>query len=206
MSTPSWSGSAAAASSPASPRRPRPARPRRAARCASSACRPRTRPPTRRHWPPGSRSRSRRVRRSRTASPSPDPATCRSRSSANYVDEVVTVSEDDIARALLVLLERAKQVVEPAGAVGVAAILAGKIKASGPTVTVLSGGNIDPLLLQRVVVTRARGIRSVHDAAHPAARSSRPARARVGAARAGRARTSSRCCTPATVRACRSAR
>jgi len=67
------------------------------------------------------------------------------------VDEVVTVSEDDIARALLVLLERAKQVVEPAGAVGVAAILAGKIKAAGPTVTVLSGGNIDPLLLQRVV-------------------------------------------------------
>ncbi len=42
------------------------------------------------------------------------------------VDEVVTVSEDDIARALLVLLERAKQVVEPAGAVGVAAILAGQ--------------------------------------------------------------------------------
>lgn len=68
-----------------------------------------------------------------------------------YVDEVVTVTEDDIARALLVLLERAKQVVEPAGAVGVAAILAGKVKASGPTVTILSGGNIDPLLLQRVV-------------------------------------------------------
>ena len=68
-----------------------------------------------------------------------------------YVDEVVTVTEDDIARALLVLLERAKQVVEPAGAVGVAAILAGKIRATGPTVTILSGGNIDPLLLQRVV-------------------------------------------------------
>ncbi len=67
------------------------------------------------------------------------------------VDDVVTVSDDDIARALLVLLERAKQVVEPAGAVGVAAILAGKVQASGPTVTVLSGGNIDPLLLQRVV-------------------------------------------------------
>jgi threonine dehydratase len=68
-----------------------------------------------------------------------------------YVDEVVTVTEDDIARALLVLLERAKQVVEPAGAVGVAAILAGKVPAAGPTVTILSGGNIDPLLLQRVV-------------------------------------------------------
>lgn len=67
------------------------------------------------------------------------------------VDEVVTVSDDDIARALLVLLERAKVVVEPAGAVGVAAILAGKVKTTGPTVAVLSGGNIDPLLLQRVV-------------------------------------------------------
>lgn len=67
------------------------------------------------------------------------------------VDEVVTVTEDDIARALLVLLERAKQVVEPAGAVGVAAILAGKVQATGPVISVLSGGNIDPLLLQRVV-------------------------------------------------------
>jgi threonine dehydratase len=68
-----------------------------------------------------------------------------------FVDDVVTVTEDDIARALLVLLERAKQVVEPAGAVGVAAILAGLVPADGPTVTILSGGNIDPLLLQRVV-------------------------------------------------------
>lgn len=67
------------------------------------------------------------------------------------VDEVVTVSEDDIARAILMLLERAKLVVEPAGAVGVAALMTGKISASGPTVAVLSGGNIDPLLLQRVI-------------------------------------------------------
>lgn len=68
-----------------------------------------------------------------------------------YVDEVVTVSEDDIARALLVLLEHAKVVVEPAGAVGVAAMLAGKVKDAGKTVSILSGGNIDPMLLQRVV-------------------------------------------------------
>ena len=70
------------------------------------------------------------------------------------VDEVVTVTEDDTARALLVLLERAKQVVEPAGAVAVAAILAGKITpstAGGSTVAILSGGNIDPLLMQRVI-------------------------------------------------------
>lgn len=67
------------------------------------------------------------------------------------VDDVVTVSDDDIARALLVLLEQAKVVVEPAGAVGVAAILAGKVTDTGKTLCVLSGGNIDPLLLQRVV-------------------------------------------------------
>jgi threonine dehydratase len=67
------------------------------------------------------------------------------------VDEIVTVTEDDTARALLVLLERAKLVVEPAGAVAVAAILAGKVTPTGPTVAILSGGNIDPLLMQRVI-------------------------------------------------------
>jgi threonine dehydratase len=69
----------------------------------------------------------------------------------DVVDEIVTVSEDDTARALLVLLERAKLVVEPAGAVSVAAILAGKVRSNGPTVAILSGGNIDPLLMQRVI-------------------------------------------------------
>ncbi len=68
-----------------------------------------------------------------------------------YVDEIVTVSDDDIARAIVMLLERTKLVVEPAGAAGVAAMLAGKIDASGPTAAILSGGNIDPLLLQRVI-------------------------------------------------------
>lgn len=67
------------------------------------------------------------------------------------VDEIVTVTEDEMARALLVLLERAKLVVEPAGAVGVAAILAGKITATGTTVVVLSGGNIDPMVMERVI-------------------------------------------------------
>jgi threonine dehydratase len=67
------------------------------------------------------------------------------------VDEIVTVSEDDIARALLVLLERAKLVVEPAGAVAVAAMMTGAVTSDGPIVAVLSGGNIDPLLMQRVV-------------------------------------------------------
>ncbi|MGN6128268.1 MAG: threonine ammonia-lyase [Humibacter sp.] len=73
----------------------------------------------------------------------------------DLVDEVVTVSDDDTARAILVLLERSKLVVEPAGAVGVAAIVSGAVQAAagrlGRTVVILSGGNIDPLLMQRVV-------------------------------------------------------
>ena len=68
-----------------------------------------------------------------------------------YVDEIVTVSDDEIASAIVMLLERTKLVVEPAGAAGVAAILAAKFTPSGPTATILSGGNIDPLLLQRVI-------------------------------------------------------
>ncbi|MBF4625393.1 threonine ammonia-lyase [Clavibacter sp. VKM Ac-2872] len=67
------------------------------------------------------------------------------------VDEVVTVEDDDTARALLLLLERAKLVVEPAGAVGVAAILAGLVTDAGRTVVILSGGNIDPLMMERVI-------------------------------------------------------
>ncbi|MBF0671662.1 MAG: threonine ammonia-lyase [Salinibacterium sp.] len=67
------------------------------------------------------------------------------------VDEIVTVTDDDIARALLVLLERAKLVVEPAGAAAVAAILTGKVKDTGVTVAILSGGNIDPQVMERVI-------------------------------------------------------
>jgi threonine dehydratase len=68
------------------------------------------------------------------------------------VDQVVTVSDDETAGALVVLLERAKLVVEPAGAVGVAAILSGRLGADlGRTVVVLSGGNIDPLMMERVI-------------------------------------------------------
>lgn len=68
-----------------------------------------------------------------------------------YVDEVVTVDEEAISQALLLLLERAKAVVEPAGAVGLAAVLSGKIPGDGPVGVIVSGGNIDPLLLVRVV-------------------------------------------------------
>ncbi|MFJ3813382.1 threonine ammonia-lyase [Streptomyces sp. NPDC090056] len=68
-----------------------------------------------------------------------------------YVDEVRTVSEDALSSALLLCLERAKLVVEPAGASPVAALLADPGSFRGPVVVVLSGGNVDPLLLQRVL-------------------------------------------------------
>lgn len=68
-----------------------------------------------------------------------------------YVDEVVTVSEEEISQAMLVLLERAKWVVEPAGAAGFAALLANKISGNGPAVALLSGGNVDPMLLRRLI-------------------------------------------------------
>lgn len=68
-----------------------------------------------------------------------------------HVDEIVTVSEDAISRALVRLLERNKLVAEPAGAVAVAALMSGACAVEPPVVATLSGGNIDPLLLLRVV-------------------------------------------------------
>ena len=67
------------------------------------------------------------------------------------VDEIVTVSEESLSRALLLCLERAKMVVEPAGGAGVAAVLDDPRKYEPPVAVVLSGGNIDPLLLMRVL-------------------------------------------------------
>ena len=68
-----------------------------------------------------------------------------------HVDDFVTVSEDSLSRALLMLLERAKLVVEPAGAAAVAAMLDEPLGFATPAVVVLSGGNVDPLLLMRVI-------------------------------------------------------
>ena len=66
--------------------------------------------------------------------------------------EVRTVSEEDLSRALLLVAERAKLLVEPSGAAGVAAVMAaGAGDLEGPVVVLLSGGNIDPLVLLRVV-------------------------------------------------------
>jgi threonine dehydratase len=69
-----------------------------------------------------------------------------------HADEIVVVSEDETAEAMVVLMERCKLVVEGAGAVGVAALLGGQVRAAaaGTTVAVLSGGNVDPGLLASV--------------------------------------------------------
>ncbi|WHM36931.1 threonine ammonia-lyase [Streptomyces sp. BPTC-684] len=67
------------------------------------------------------------------------------------VDEVRTVTEDELSSALLLCLERAKLVVEPAGASPVAALLSDPGAFRGPVVAVLSGGNVDPVLLQRIL-------------------------------------------------------
>ena len=69
----------------------------------------------------------------------------------SLVDAVVTVTDDEISTAVLLLLERAKAVVEPAGAAALAALLAGKIAGTDPAVAVLSGGNVDPLLLTKLI-------------------------------------------------------
>ena len=69
-----------------------------------------------------------------------------------YVDEVVTVSEDEIATAILALMEKEKLVTEGAGAVSVAAVMFGKLPVQGKkTVCILSGGNVDVNILSRVI-------------------------------------------------------
>ena len=70
---------------------------------------------------------------------------------ADLLDDMVAVGDEEISEAIVLLLERAKLVVEGAGAVGVAALLAGKAGGSGPAVPVLSGGNIDPTMLISVM-------------------------------------------------------
>lgn len=69
----------------------------------------------------------------------------------DHVDDIVTVSEESLSRAVLAVLERAKMVVEPAGAAAVAALLEDPGAFETPAVAVLSGGNIDPLLLGKVI-------------------------------------------------------
>jgi len=68
-----------------------------------------------------------------------------------HAARVVAVSEESLSRGLLLCLERAKQVAEPAGAAGVAALLEHPRDFVPPVVVVLSGGNIDPLLLSKLL-------------------------------------------------------
>jgi threonine dehydratase len=70
---------------------------------------------------------------------------------SELVDDVITVGEEALSRALLLCLERAKLVVEPAGVAAVAGLLEHPDRLTGPTVAVLSGGNIDPLLLLQLI-------------------------------------------------------
>src|SRR3954462_15339971 len=73
-------------------------------------------------------------------------------------DDMVLVSEDEIAEAMALLMERCKLVVEGAGAVGVAALLGGKVPAQDVTVAVLSGGNVDAGLLAAIARRHESGM------------------------------------------------
>ncbi|MDR0325705.1 MAG: threonine ammonia-lyase [Oscillospiraceae bacterium] len=70
----------------------------------------------------------------------------------HYLDEIITVSDADIAAAILAMLERTKMLVEGAGAVPLAALMATpELAAGGPTVAVVTGGNIDVNILERII-------------------------------------------------------
>ncbi len=69
----------------------------------------------------------------------------------DLVDEIRTVSEDEVSRAVLLLLERAKLVVEPAGAAAAAEVIARPHAVEAPVAIVLSGGNVDSLVLLRII-------------------------------------------------------
>src|SRR5205823_7138716 len=74
-----------------------------------------------------------------------------SRNLESTLDEMISVTDEEICEAIVLLLERSKLVVEGAGAVGVAALLTGKAGGEGPALALLSGGNIDPTVLISVM-------------------------------------------------------
>ena len=79
------------------------------------------------------------------------PGTLTSAILGELLDEVVTVTDEQISHAIVLLLERTKLLVEGAGAASVAALLAGKVPGEDETCVILSGGNIDPTLLIQVM-------------------------------------------------------
>ena len=117
------------------------------ARAARRRCPPRSRPAS-----PFASSRA----RSRTASTRRSPARARSPSCRERVDEIVLVSEDEIADGMRFLYTRAKLACEPAGAAAVAALLADKVEVEpgSPVVAVVSGGNADPKVAAGILASR----------------------------------------------------
>ena len=108
---------------------------------------------------------------------------------SEFVDDVVTVSDDDVAQAMVLLLERSKLVVEGAGAASVAALLAGKIELpdEGEVCALLSGGNVDAARLVeciRLGETAAGPTAGVRDRRPRPSRRARPAVATVADQRA----------------------
>ena len=79
------------------------------------------------------------------------PGTLTSAILGEHVDEIVTVTDEQISHAIVLLLERTKLLVEGAGAASVAALLAGKVPGDDEACVILSGGNIDPTLLIQVM-------------------------------------------------------
>ncbi|MER8954775.1 hydroxyectoine utilization dehydratase EutB [Mesorhizobium sp. M0833] len=73
----------------------------------------------------------------------------------DLLDDVILLSEDEIAAGIRHAYEQEREIVEGAGAVGIAAVLAGKVRASGPTVLVLSGRNIDMALHRKIICGEA---------------------------------------------------
>jgi len=69
----------------------------------------------------------------------------------DLLESVVTVTDEEISQAIVLLMERAKLVVEGAGAASIAALLNGRVPGDGPVAAILSGGNIDPTLLIQVM-------------------------------------------------------
>jgi threonine dehydratase len=79
------------------------------------------------------------------------PGELTSRILGDHLESIVTVTDEEISEAIVLLMERAKLVVEGAGAAAVAALVAGRVPGDGPAIAILSGGNIDPTLLIQVM-------------------------------------------------------
>ena len=119
--------------------------------CGWSACRPPARRRGRRRWPRSAPTALPAMRTLADGIAVGRPGDVTFPQVTALVDEIVTVDDDALSRALLHCLERAKLLVEPAGAAAVAALLEHPRRFPTPAVAVLSGGNVDPLVLGHVI-------------------------------------------------------